>query len=317
MNNAPPFGSPVLLVAFNRPESTRRVLEALATAGVNRLYVSLDGPREGRPDEAARCAEVVDLIENEVWADQVIMRRSPHNLGCRDGVTAGLDWFFELETEGIVLEDDCLPGEDFLPFCGQMLARYRDDHRIWQVSGTNLLGSWRPSRSDYFFGEGSIWGWATWRRAWSHRDIDMQRWGDQQARDRARQFLGPIGWRSLADNYASVAAGEIDTWDYQWSWTRASSNGLSVIPARNLISNIGFGPDATHTVRKRWPAEMPTASLKPPLRAPARLRFDRGFQAALMARSDGVAAVRSLGSRALRRTIGRSAWEQLRTPPSS
>jgi len=255
---------------------------------------------------------VHDLVQGDTWAKEIVVRRSERNYGCKDGVTAGLDWFFDQEPEGVILEDDCLPGDDFLLFCSHVLERYRDDQRVWQVSGTNLLGSWRAGRSDYFFGDGSIWGWASWRRAWQQRDMSMQTWDDPVARDSARRFLGPIGWRALADNYAAVAAGNIDTWDYQWSWTRASSGGLSVIPARNLITNIGFGPDATHTVRSRWPANLDPAPLPPPFSGPDTVTFDRGYQTVLAARTEGVSTIRSIGSRVLRRTVGRKAWERLR-----
>lgn len=296
--------SAVLLLAFNRPEPTRRVLEAIANAGVRTLYVAIDGPRPDRPGEAERCEQVADLVASGPWAEKVAVRRREHNLGCRDGVTDGLDWFFDQEAEGVVLEDDCLPGTDFLRYCDTMLDRYRDEPRVWMISGDNLLGSWRPRRSDYFFGDGGIWGWATWRRAWQQRDITMSNWSDASARERARDLLGPVGWRFLAPRYADVAAGRLDTWDYQWSWTRASHSGLSVIPARNLVSNIGFGMDATHTTETHRLAEIPTKRLAG-MRPPRTMSFDRGYQTTLAMRDElaprVVARARTLARRAISR----------------
>lgn len=293
--------SPVLLLGFNRPENTKRVLEAISALAVPRLYVSLDGPRAGRPQDVERCELVLQVVQSRDWAEEVIVQRAEGNLGCRQGVTTGLDWFFANEPEGIVLEDDCLPGPDFLPFCDRMLAQYRDDERIWQVSGSNLLGSWRPRRSDHFFGDGGIWGWASWARAWKQRDMAMHTWGDPAARERARRFLGPIAWRHLAPNYAAVAEGRIDTWDYQWSWTRASNEGLSVIPARNLVTNIGFGPDATHTLKAAWPAAMAATQLPPAPLASPKVKFDRCYQSVLSARAEGLGSIRAHGARLLRR----------------
>jgi hypothetical protein len=51
-------------------------------------------------------------------------------------------------------------------------------------------------------------------------------------------------WR---ENFTNVYNGKIDTWDYQWVYTVLSQNGLAIIPNQNLVVNIGFGEEATHT----------------------------------------------------------------------
>lgn len=299
-----PIRSTVLLLAFNRPDPTRRVLESLSRAGVQKLYVAIDGPRPDRPGEADRCDEVAALVRSADWAPRVVIRQREQNLGCKRGVTDGIDWFFDQESEGVIIEDDCLPGADFLPFCDALLERYRTDERVWMVSGDNLLGSWRPRRSDYFFGDGGIWGWASWRRAWRQRDIAMRTWSDASARARARAFLGPLGWRLLAPRYADVAAGRIDTWDYQWSWTRASNGGVSAIPARNLVSNIGFGAHATHTTEEHRLSRLPTGRLLG-MRPPPTLAFDRGYQTALAARDEIMPRVGNVSGRLVHRVLAR------------
>lgn len=295
--------TPVLLIAFNRPDNARQVLETIRAAGVGRLYVTLDGPRAGHPTDATRCAEVLDLVRSQEWAPTVLVREHEANLGCKDAVVDGLDWFFGAEPEGIVLEDDCLPAPDFFGFCDAMLERYRDDDRVWLVSGSNYLGSWRPGRSDWFFGDGNTWGWATYGTAWRQRDMEMLTWHDQQARARARHFLGWLGWLNLRPYYESCAPGRVvDTWDYQWSWTRASQEKLAVLPARNLVSNIGYGPDATHTVGDDGMSALPTGSLDlGVLRAPPAVAFDRGYQSVLVGRHEAVSRTRSAGARVLRR----------------
>jgi hypothetical protein len=299
-----PPGTAVLLLAFNRPQPTLRVLEAVAAARVQRLYVAVDGPRTDRSGESSRVSQVLELVGSRAWADEVHVRSRVENQGCRDGVVDGLDWFFAHEPEGIVLEDDCLPGADFFGFCRAMLDRYRTDGRVWMVSGDNLLGTWRPRRSDYFFGDGGIWGWASWRRAWQQRDISMELWTDPACRARAREFLGSVGWRALSPMYAEVAAGRIDTWDYQWSWTRACHGGLSVIPARNLVTNIGFGEEATHTREWHRSAALPTRRL-PGTRGPGDVRFDHGYQMALAARDRLLSRLEAVARRARNLAGGR------------
>ncbi len=310
--------SPVLLIAFNRPDNARQVLEAIQAAGVSRLYVSLDGARDGHPTDAARCAEVLDVVRGTPWAPSVQVREHDTNLGCKDAVVDALDWFYGVEPEGIVLEDDCLPAPDFFGFCDAMLDRYRDDDRVWLVTGSNYLGSWRPRRSDWFFGEGNTWGWATWSSAWSRRDMAMVSWADPAARARARRFLGRLGWLHLSPYYEASAAGlRDDTWDYQWSWTRSSNEKLTVLPSRNLVSNIGYGPDATHTVGDDGMSALPTFTLDVgALRAPASVSFDRGYQAVLVGRHEVVARTRSLGARVLRRAgLLKRAPRYATTPP--
>lgn len=290
-------------MGFNRPDALRRVLTEVQRAGVERLYVALDGPRPGRARDSHLCGEARAVVEADAWAPDISLRIREDNLGCKAAVTDALDWFFAAEAEGIVLEDDCLPDSSFFGYCATLLKRYRDDERVWLISGSNLLGTYRPRRSDYFFGDGGIWGWASWRRAWNARDIDMALWGDDDARDTARRFLGAWAWRFLAPRYEAVARGDIDTWDYQWSWTRASQGGLSVIPARNLISNIGFRPDGTHTVEDSWLSEIPRASLGPRLREPKKVRFDRGYQAIVVARESALPLLRGRLGRWKRRLL--------------
>ena len=243
--------SAVLFLVFNRPNTTRRVFEAIRAAHPPRLYVAADGPRANRPGEAARCDEVRRIATAVDWPCEVRTLFRDENLGCKMGVSSAVSWFFENEDEGIILEDDVLPLPSFFDYCDELLERYRYDERVAMISGCNLISHRIATRESYFFSRNNhIWGWASWRRAWRHYDVAMKvwpAWRDQGglANLPGSNRLFEAHWRSIFD---ATYGGKVDTWDYQWLFTCWSVGALSIFPAKNQISNLGFGPDATHTI---------------------------------------------------------------------
>jgi hypothetical protein len=263
--------SPVLFLIFNRPEPTRRVFEALRTARPPRLYVAADGPRSNRPGEAARCAATREVIEMIDWPCEVKTLLRDHNLGCKQAVSQGIDWFFAHEELGIIIEDDVLPDPTFFPYCDELLDRYRDVEQIGMISGDNFqFGRTHGEASYYFSRYMHIWAWATWRRAWRHYDRDISAWPEFKRSGGLQRVLGhrptEIGyWRRIFD---ALHAGKIDTWDYQLNFTMWAHGMLSILPQWNLVTNIGFGADATHTNGASRYADMPTQPMEFPLRHP-------------------------------------------------
>jgi len=174
--------TPLLFLVFNRPEPTARVFERIRAMRPATLYVSADGPRAGRDGEYDACRKVREIVKNVDWDCDTKYLFHDSNLGCKKGVSTGITWFFENEAEGIVLEDDCLPDPSFFQFCSELLTRYRDDGRIGLIAGTNYLGE-SECEDDYFFSRHCpIWGWASWRRAWSRYDLAMRDWPEFKRR---------------------------------------------------------------------------------------------------------------------------------------
>ncbi len=242
--------SAVLFVVFNRPDTTARVFETIRAAKPTRLYVAADGPRSGRAGEAVLCEQVRQLATQVDWPCKLYTRFQDANLGCKIGVSSAINWFFEYEEQGIVLEDDILAQPSFFEYCDEMLDRFKDDTKVSMVSGCNLLSKRLQMQQSYFFSRYvHIWGWATWRRAWKHYDVTMAQWPAWQASSVLPQLLD--GNCELANFWEQifnqVHAGKIDTWDYQWVFTCWMQGGLDILPRSNLIENLGFGPDATHT----------------------------------------------------------------------
>jgi hypothetical protein len=243
--------SPVLFLVFNRPETTRLVFAAIRAARPAKLYIAADGPRADRAGEAERCAEVRRIAAAVDWPCEVNALYRDKNLGCRTGVSEGITWFFSREEEGIILEDDVLPEETFFDFCDEMLDRYRGDDRVAMVTGCNFISNHFRAKESYFFSRyNHIWGWASWRRVRQNYDVRMTEWptwrdGHGLAKISGGNRLFESFWR---DTFDAVYEGKIDTWDYQWTFTCWRLGGLTAMPAFNQTHNLGFGPDATHTV---------------------------------------------------------------------
>ena len=241
--------SAVLLIIFNRPALAQKIFEQVKAARPSRLYVAADGPRHHVTGEAELCAQSRSITGEVDWLCEVKTLFQTDNLGCKEAVSSAITWFFEHEEEGIILEDDCLPANSFFRFCDDMLNRYRSDTRIRHISGCNLQhGQTRGEASYYFSNMTHVWGWAGWRRVWKDYDKDLKRYDEAGVKDKLQNIFNNA---MLADDWAAIfrrlKAGEIDTWDYQLAFLNFFNNSLSVIPNCNLISNIGFGLDSTHT----------------------------------------------------------------------
>jgi hypothetical protein len=241
--------TPIAFCIFNRPAVTQRVFEVIARAKPRRLLVIGDGARCDRPDEACLVSQTREIVENVSWNCDVQVNYAAQNMGCKKRIASGLDWAFQQSDELIILEDDCLPDLSFFSYCSELLARYRNDDRVMMISGDNFQPKQRTHNSYYFSRWAHIWGWASWRRAWEHFDMEIATWPLAKANHTLRAAFSSDeeyrDWEPLLDRQH---AGEIDTWDFPWQYACWSNHGLSIIPEKNLISNIGFGRDATHTL---------------------------------------------------------------------
>jgi hypothetical protein len=262
----------VALFLFNRPDHTRLVFERIAAARPERLFLVADGPRT--PAEGELCDSARDVVRRVDWPCEVATDFSKVNLGCRVRVASGVSWVLEQVDEAIILEDDCLPHQSFFPFCLQLLERFRDEDRVMSILGANRqLGRRRTSQSYYFSRHFWPWGWATWRRAWKHYDVEMRRWPQVRSTRRLREAIGDeAGAQHVIANFDLTYRGAIDTWDHQWMLACWLRGGLMVVPEVNLVSNIGFGRGAHHTTESWSPlANLPTGTVNFPLTHPSRI----------------------------------------------
>lgn len=266
------LSTPVVFLIFNRPDTTARVFAEIARARPSRLFVIADGPRAHRSGEAEKCAQTRAIVENVDWDCAVTRDFSDVNLGCRRRVAGGLDNVFAQVERAIILEDDCLPDPSFFPFCEELLARYENDARVMHISGDNFQRGRRTADSYYFSRYPHCWGWATWRRAWSRFDMEMAEWPSLRQNGWLSEMFGD---RAAADIWTYMLDkaydGRVDSWATRWAYTCWRQGGLSILPDVNLISNIGFGDEATHTTEKNSDANVPTEAMPFPLRHPSQI----------------------------------------------
>lgn len=267
--------TPIVLILFNRPEPTAQVFAAIRAAQPPQLFVIADGPRKHVPTDVAKCTAARAIVDNVDWPCQILRRFARENIGLRRNVLEGLDWVFSQTERAIVLEDDCLPDASFFPFCEELLERFSQDRQVAAIGGTNLdPAKTAPGggESYYFSRFCHVWGWATWRRAWQLCDHEMKEWPSLRRTDWLRQKCGSTAaenyWRRhFDDSYARNQDG-LNTWDIPWLFACWRHDLLSIVPRKNLVSNIGFGLDAAHTRSQTRTARLPTNPVEFPLQHP-------------------------------------------------
>lgn len=270
---------PVLLLIFNRLDTTKQVLAAIRQAKPARFYIAADGPRHQCPGEEQKVRAVRDYVLGHIdWGCQIKTLFSDKNLGCQRGPYTAIDWFFEHESEGVIIEDDCVPDHSFFRYTAELLDRYRDDERVMLIGAQHFHALAHTPPHSYFFSRcNHTWGWASWRRAWRLYDRDMSLWPALRNTD----WLLTVGHGSKAFQrfwskiFDKAHAGNVDFWDYQWTFSCWAQSGLTILPSRNLVTNIGFREDATHTKdRGASVANLPLERLEFPLSHPPAMAQD-------------------------------------------
>lgn len=240
--------TPVALLIFNRPEITRTLVEEVIRAQPPQVLVFADGPRPDHPEDAELIAAAKRVIAEAPWNCEVLTNYSETNRGTRYRPATGLDWVFQTVEKAIFFEDDVLPHPSFFNFCDELLEKYQNDERVMMISGNNFMGGRRLTPDSYLFSHyAGIWGWATWRRAWRHYDVELRAWPALRETSFLRDVLANEDevsfWRQCFDR---IVSGETQTWDHQWQFALWAQRGLSIMPAVNLCTNVGFGPAAQH-----------------------------------------------------------------------
>ena len=255
--------TPVLIIIFNRPDFSKKAFENLQKVKPKKLYIISDGARsEKEKSEVLQCREIFANID---WECQVKRDYSDVNLGLRERIAGGISWVFQSEEELIILEDDCIPNEDFFSFCQQMLERYKEDKRIMTINGCNLNPLLTTElKESYFFSKyANSWGWATWKRAWVMFDKGLEGLDDPFV---LKNFTinHPSRKRSLIYwkyKLNEVKSQKINSWAYRWMFSLWENSGLAIVPRTNLIKNVGNDERSSNTKGKLHYINIETSTL--------------------------------------------------------
>jgi hypothetical protein len=243
---------PILFLVFNRLDTTKQVFEMIRKASPSRFYVASDGPRDNQTDEKEKVEEVREYILKSVdWSCEVKTLFRENNFGCGKAVSGAITWFFENVEQGIILEDDCLPSLGFFDYCAELLEKYKDNNKVYHIAGHNPLTILESEETYYFARIQHCWGWASWRRAWKQYSYNIDDLDKFIAQGKIKEiFNRRCDQKYWLDIFRQMEKHEIDTWDYQWTYAILKNNGICINPTGNMVKNIGFGINATHTLGK-------------------------------------------------------------------
>lgn len=264
---------PVLFIFFNRLEIAKESFAQIREVKPSILYLASDGAREEKDDEKEKVLKVrkaiLDMID---WECEIKTLFQDKNLGCMNGVLSAINWLFENEDKGIILEDDCKPQKTFFRYICELLEKFENDERIGMIDGANYIyDNASFSQNSYLFSRYKATnGWATWKRSWKNMDLELKWRGTAEEKN----ILKNMGYQGKDKNYWEYRLKLIDTknvsaWDWQWYFSLAAQNQLSVFPTKSLISNIGFTQEATHTASKPKDGHFTTAEMKFPMKHPS------------------------------------------------
>lgn len=249
------YNTPILFLTFKRLDTTKKVFERIREQQPSYLFIASDGPRKGNESDFDDIIRVRTYLNSKIdWKCEVKTLYQEENLGCGIGPYTAITWFFSHVSQGIILEDDCMPYGDFFTFCEQMLDYYKDSTQVMEISGTSLQKRNKPGDASYYFSKyGGIWGWASWARAWKSYDYEMKGYKDFrdqnaishvfESKNQQKYWIKTFDWASTLGTW----------WDYQWKFSIWLKKGICIVPNINLIRNIGFNSYGTHTlVEPSW-----------------------------------------------------------------
>lgn len=264
---------PVLILVFNRPDVTRRLMLQLQKIRPRQLFVGADGARKHKHAEVEHCKAVRHSVATHVnWDCELHTLYRDENLGCKNAVSTAIDWFFSQVAYGIILEDDCIPHPSFVQFCAELLEQHKDREQIMHIAGFNYFGKYTHLQSSYFYSNlAFVWGWATWRRAWAKMDINMKLFPEIKAQGRYKHLVrDTAGQRYMLEKWEETYLKKNDSWAYAWAFSIFAHGGLCIVPTYNLISNQGFNQQATNTRSDRvFFANSKTYAMDFPLKHPS------------------------------------------------
>jgi hypothetical protein len=271
------ISSPILLVTFNRPDTTQKVFDVIKKAKPPRLYVSNDGPRMGNDQDIKARNEIKDIVNQVDWECEVFTNFYKDNLGCGRAISGAIKWVFENEDRLIILEDDCVPAMSFFNYCNHCLEKYKDDERIMHIAGNNYTEKHNYTNEDYLFSKYEhCSGWATWKRAWLQFDYEMKDWPffrDNKLFEFCNSKKETFYYEKLINMYYND---KNQPWALRWEFAIFKMNGLSIVPRINLVKHIGdFGTHSTNELKYKVDLDLDFIVINEPLDVIRNEKYDK------------------------------------------
>lgn len=270
----------VLLLLFNRPKYTEKLIAEVQKYSPTRIYIHCDGPRKGNKRDKKKCIEVKKIINKMVdWKCKKKIIYQKKNLGLKEAVIHGIDFFFKNEKRGIILEDSMLPSRSFFLFCNKLLEKYENSNNVSLISGWNPISDCKIKESYTFSELPKIWGWATWRRSWLLLDRKMKRWPKQKKNKwmkykLKKPFFFRFYWEKI---FQDTFSNKTNTWDYNLVYSNWLSNKISIVPKCNLVINQDIDAKELTTHKNNFIDKVKKINLTFPLIHPIKLAVNRDY----------------------------------------
>ena len=270
------FKTPILILVYNRSKNLNKLINLLRKIRAKNIYVSFDGPKKNQTD-IDKCNNVKKNIENIDWKCNLYKNFLNTNNGCKLGVSKGLEWFFSKVDRGIIIEDDCKPSQDFFIFSEWALIKYKKKNKIGGITGNNFLKNKINITETFYYSKyAHCWGWATWRRTWEKYDKDIKFWKRyKSSKSWNNYFSHNIEKRYWEKIFNNVYNKMLDSWAYPWMLGIWKNNQLIITPKKNLVLNVGFSRDATHTNSRFHNFQYKTFKIKKPYYAPKKIEVNK------------------------------------------
>lgn len=264
------MNTPILILIFNRPKETKKLVKRLEKFKPKNIYVFSDGPRKNNFSDIELNNQCKLLIQNINWKSKIKKKYLKNNLGCKNAVSRGISWFFKNVKMGIILEDDCIPTESFFKFCEWGLKKFKNSKKVGTITGNNFLNLKINIKSSYYFSKyAHCWGWATWRNRWALYNKNISFWKRWKNSKNYRELFNLkheiLYWKKIFNN---VSKNKIDSWAYPWNLCLWYNNKIVLTPKYNLVKNVGYGNSATHTFVNSDNLNYGTIKLNYPYKSP-------------------------------------------------
>lgn len=235
---------PILLVAFNRPDTTRQVINSLSLVKPKKIYAAIDTPRPQKgEEERIKNDEVMNIVKSINWDCDLVFIRPKTNLGCKLNISQAITYIFEKENNLIVIEDDIIAAPSFFSFAEEMLDLYKDNPQVGIITANNYTPV--PSDTDYYFSKFThIWGWALWKSTWDSYDVNLEFLNGKNPIKILDNMQITSSERKYMINYyqnvkEKIDRQEMNAWGPQFFLYNYLNGYLTITPKSNLAMNIG------------------------------------------------------------------------------
>lgn len=255
--------SAVLVVGYQRPNEVRQILSKVSKAGIKSVYLSIDAPKVSSSEALTRSKELRMIVEEFSEKFETFTSRFlPINVGCSANILSACDWAFSQEDKLIILEDDCIPSDDFFPYVDFAFKKMIEDPEVLLICGTQFQ-TCKSDESYLIKSRYSLtWGWATTKSNW-----ELLRKSFSQNSVGVRSNLLTFDYEQIYWNEGARRAldGYVDVWDTVLVDYLYSCKGYAYLPSQNLVKNIGNDGVATHTGSDQNWVNTNTGNFKPNL----------------------------------------------------